>query len=434
MPRKLISIAQLSKFSWAFFLSVMMYNYKIEYAARLFAFAILYHLVCGTAFPTCNSEYDCSLLGICKNNSCQCNKGWKGYSCAVADLKELNVTMGYQNKSSASWGGRPVYDKASGNWNLIVTEIKNSCPLILFEYNSMIVRATSKDARGPYIHKEIILPPFHHNPTILGPTKDGFYLLYYIGTDLPEKILNCSMKIPDVPIHPDPASNGYISLAYTKDIVNGPWNHKIVLRNNQEPLNESEKLNWKCSMNNPTAHILQNGTVVLIFRANACPPYNRPPLCKNSSCMGEKLGVAFASHFLSEYVQYPEPIVAPYIQNITSNNEDPFLWRAKDGSWHMINHQQSKGNLCGSSAEGHSCGAHFFAKDPRGPWLMSPQPVYTAHVMLSNGTNATFLTRQRPQLVFDDDMLPIQLFTSGSFEGNNPDLNILTHTYVQSFA
>ena len=57
-------------------------------------------------------------------------------------------------------------------------------------------------------------------------------------------------------------------------------------------------------------------------------------------------------------------------QNITSNNEDPFLWTAQgtpqawpqsdgcrpdckpprsrsDGSWHIINHQQSKGNLCG---------------------------------------------------------------------------------------
>jgi len=169
------------------------------------------------------------------------------------------------------------------------------------------------------------------------------------------------------------------------------------------------------------------------FLSWQCPPYNRPPLCETASCAGEKLGVAIADHFLSEFVQHPDPIVAPYTQNITSNNEDPFLWVDKNGGWHIINHQQSQGNLCGSAEAGHSCGAHFYARDPRGPWRMSSEAVYGPNVTLTNGSAASFQTRQRPQLVFNNDGSPSYLFTSGSFEGNNPDLNMTTHTFAHAF-
>jgi len=39
----------------------------------------------------------------------------------------------------------------------------------------MVVRAVSAgtDAGGPYTHAETVLPPFHHNPTFVGPTPDG---------------------------------------------------------------------------------------------------------------------------------------------------------------------------------------------------------------------------------------------------------------------
>jgi hypothetical protein len=43
-------------------------------------------------------------------------------------------------------------------------------------------------------------------------------------------------------------------------------------------------------------------------------------------------------------------------------------------------------------------------------------------------------TRQRPQLLFDDVTdAPTWLITAGSFEGNNPDLQMLTHTFMQAF-
>lgn len=343
-----------------------------------------------------------------------------------------------RNSDGASNLFRPIKDPKSGKWQLMATEIKDHCPLILFQYNSMVVRAisTTADAGGPYVHQETVLPPFHHNPTFVGPTPEGFYLLFYIGTDSPGNEIDCRTAIPDKPIHPDPPlkSNGYTTMAYTKDIVNGPWQEKIVLRNNQDPLSANQSLSWHCNQNNPTAQILSNGTVVLVFRANACDPYSKPPLCKSPECTGEKLGVAIADHFLSDFVTHPDPIVATYIQNITTNNEDPFLWTdPTDNSWHIVNHQQSAGNVCGSPDAGHSCGAHFYANDPRGPWKMSADAVYGPDVVLKNGTAASFQTRQRPQLVFNQDGSPSYLFTSGSFEGNNPDLNMLSHTFAHKF-
>ena len=46
--------------------------------------------------------------------------------------------------------GRPIKDPLSGKWQLMATEIKNQCPLILFMHNSMVIRAvsTTDDAGG----------------------------------------------------------------------------------------------------------------------------------------------------------------------------------------------------------------------------------------------------------------------------------------------
>lgn len=369
----------------------------------------------------CTSDEDCSLLGKCVGGACACNKGWRGTGCSVADLAPLDLELGYQNASQASWGGRPVFDKSSGRWQLVATEILNHCPLILFMYNSQIIRAVAEagaDAGGPYRKADVLFPPFHHNPTIVGPTPDGYFLSFFIGADDASNIIDCREKIPDVPLHPNPKSNGYITMAWTKDLVQGPWQQRVILKDNGPQDNQSS---WHCIQNNPTAEILANGTIVLAFRADSCVGH------------GELLGVAIAKHFSADFVRHPEPIVAPDLHITTSNNEDPFLFALPDGSWHIVNHQQSKGNVCGDSTAGHSCGAHFFARDPRGPWQMSQEAVYSANVTLKNGSHALFQTRQRPQLVFDDDHAPTYLFTSGSFEGNNPDLKMLTHTYAHQF-
>ena len=160
------------------------------------------------------------------------------------------------------------------------------------------------------------------------------------------------------------------------------WTQKTVLRDNNVSGNSSLQ-SWHCSQNNPSAQILPNGTVVLVFRANKCSPFVRPqrrlmirtgqkrpqqkstaeqpqqkrpqqkstaeepqpvfampfaqPLavqvaafllhirlkqrrCCNAQNDGEQLGVAIASHFLADFETHPDPIVGPAVQVAYSCN------------------------------------------------------------------------------------------------------------------
>jgi len=386
----------------------------------------------------CTTNEDCSLLGKCSGGSCTCFPGWTGVACSRADLAPLDPTLGYHNSSASSWGGRAILDPKSGRWQLLATEIARQCPLIMFEYNSQVIRAVSDGGPGgPYRHAEVILPPFHHNPTIAGPTPDGMYLLFYIGADNVTNEQDCSgASLPFVPLPCSPRctngsfarqnqdSNQYITMAWTADLVAGPWKQRVVLRDNHGNPNS-----WHCSENNPAAHILPNGTVVLVYRANACNA--------SAPTHGEHLGVAVADHWSAEFVRDDGFIMAPEDPAVShgTNNEDPFLFALPDGSWHIVSHQQSAGNLCGTKDAGSSCGAHFWARNPHGPWTMSPEAVYDENVTLVNGSAARFQTRQRPQLVFaaDGSYRPLFLFTSGSFDGSNDNLAITTHTYAHAF-
>lgn len=119
-----------------------------------------------SAVTACKSDEDCSLLGVCSAGICHCDSGWTGPDCAKANLKPLNPAYGYQNTTAASWGGRPLH--VDDQWHLFATEIANKCPLILFEYNSQVVRLVGDSPTGPFTRQEVVLPPFHHNPTAVG--------------------------------------------------------------------------------------------------------------------------------------------------------------------------------------------------------------------------------------------------------------------------
>ena len=384
----------------------------------------------------CKNDEDCSLLGRCDaaTSTCKCDAGWTGTACGRADLLPLDVANGYQNPSAASWGGRPLRGP-DGKWHLFSTEIARECPLILFMNNSQVVRSEADRPEGPYVRQEVVLPPFHHNPQVVGPTPDGFYLLFTIGTTKPDVSLQIECRGGGPPSQCTersnnfcrgthmPISNGQINLAWSKS-VRGPWQEKVVL-----PYDADGKASaWNCENNNPTATILQNGTILLAYRANVCAKSSG-----GGAGGGESLGVAVAAHWNATYVRrVGKPIVS--VADGTGDHEDPFLWQDARGHFHMITHDQNTNNRCGSQAAGSSCAAHLFSRDSY-TWTIGAAPVYTPSVTLSNGTVAQFQTRQRPQLVFDEaTMAPAFLFSGGGFFGSNPDCTHLTHTYAQGFA
>eukprot|EP00039_Didymoeca_costata_P003057 m.64857 g.64857 ORF g.64857 m.64857 type:complete len:248 (+) comp11680_c1_seq1:3-746(+) len=240
--------------------------------------------------------------------------------------------------------------------------------------------------------------------------------MYFIGADNASNMIDCTTSIPNVPIHPIVPANQYITMAYSKSLTGG-WQTKVILRDNFPQSNHSS---WHFIQNNPSAIIMPNGTINLIFRADPDKGFGH----------GESLGLATAIHWNSSYVVDETPILSAGPKH--GNNEDPFAWVDKRGNFHIVTHEQSTGCICGQ-AYGSTCGAHLYARNIRGPWVVSKYPTYTDSVTLVNGTKKQLQTRQRPQIIFDSDGNPTHLFNGGSFEGNNPDLNILTHTFAFEF-
>jgi hypothetical protein len=378
----------------------------------------------------CSSDEDCSLLGTCSPQPprrCLCDAGWSGADCARADLLPHRPTDGYINSSAASWGGRPIF--AGGRWHLFATEIARKCPLILFMNNSMVIRATSTEAAGPYVHQQVVLPTFHHNPTVVGPTPDGYFLIFSIGTDDAEQI-DCEAGIPECATDPErprchdgtPETNGRISMSYSRSAV-GPWSTKVALPIGGPGVPDSQ---WNCKHNNPSAVIEPDGRILLMYHGSSCLPKSNPNRTK-----GERLGIAEAPHWNATYTRRPGgPIVAP--SNGTGSHEDPFFFVDRRGHYHAVTHNQAEGNLCGNRTLGSTCGAHLFSRDSYS-WSTSRTPVYTNQVLMEGGQHRTLQTRQRPQIIFDDRSRPTTLFNGASFIGGNGDLQDLTHTLAFRF-
>ena len=159
--------------------------------------------------------------------ACECDAGWSGSTCSVARLKPLNLEHGYHNASAASWGGRAIVDPNDGNlWSLFVAQFSNRCPLKMWIDNSQVIRAISTTGpAGPYKYAEKVYPEFHHNPTVVGPTKDGHYLIFMTGETNASAVKDCTHGVPD-----DPGGSwkdfghvaGKIDMGWSKS-MHGPW-------------------------------------------------------------------------------------------------------------------------------------------------------------------------------------------------------------------
>jgi hypothetical protein len=370
----------------------------------------------------CTSDSDCSLLGVCTGGRCDCDAGWTGADCARADLLPYDPAAGhgYVNATSASWGGHPLADPSvPGRWTLFVSEMAAGCPLWLFENNSYVARAVSDTGPGgPYTHVGTVEAPFAHSVQAVGPTADGYYVMYFIGAPAPAAVIDCAATgVPPKYVHPNPPSMNVVSVAWATSL-GGPWASRPLFYPNQTAGA------WYCGLTNPAPALAANGTgVMLAFRATLC----------GGGGGGEYLGFATASHWnATAYAVARTPVVSPAAG--TGSHEDPYLWADARGHLHILSHNQGTGNVC-ARAGTQSCGAHLFSGDGGGSWAVSASPVYDL-LTLAGGTTLLPATRQRPQLVLDAaTAAPLWLFNGAALYGKgNGDLTHLTHTLAFQFA
>ena len=79
--------------------------------------------------------------------------------------------------------------------------------------------------------------------------------------------------------------------------------------------------------------------------------------------------------------------------------EDPFLWVDRRGNWHIINHAYNTGQRINCTTSYVS--SHFYSADGK-VWGWSDEP-YGHTVQFDDGTEHSFCTLERPNLVFDQN-------------------------------
>ena len=383
----------------------------------------------------CADDRDCSLLGVClPTGICRCDRGWTGVDCAAAKLGPLNTTLGYSNATAASWGGSPIHHQrpspgangSDGNgevWSYFGSQFTHNCPLAYWLRNSIIVRAESTmGIGGPYQFVEQLYPEFHHSPRVVGPTQDGYYVMFMIGATNASNVVDCTTNPRPVPVTGgNNAAIGTISMAWSL-APSGPWSApRAILRNWDKPTQNQSA--WDCYVTTPSPVLYPNGSVLLVFDGVPCDHFS------------EAIGRAFAPHWNSTYLQSATPI---YIKPTKSpeggtelalgNVEDLFTWIDARGNYHIVAHSQSNTNICGGgyiggeshSGPGNACGVHLFASEPAGEWRHSRSPAYSGAMAFVNGSAGYMHTRQRAVIVFDaDGTTPRYLINAGSFDEYN---------------
>jgi hypothetical protein len=263
---------------------------------------------CGGATCVRGDPFACFGNGECSSGRCVCDAGWTGANCTVLDLGPAPHNGAIRRPGWSTWGGSPIRGE-DGRIHLFASQMANHCPLGLWQNNSLVVHAIAGNVTGPYtLQKELVLPPFHHNPSIQR-APDGSYLIYCIGAKAGSCLggpdSNCSGATlkhctpPSSAAAPEPRSqqhhaavaervrhaslDGVVHLAHSRSLF-GPW----TLQPADKPILAGRSGRWDAASTNPAPHILKNGTALLVYRGL-------------NGLATDRVGAARASHWAGPY-------------------------------------------------------------------------------------------------------------------------------------
>ncbi|KAJ5286824.1 hypothetical protein N7478_002510 [Penicillium angulare] len=371
-------------------------------------FSYLKHLIIASGLlsltQACNSDDQCSLNGMCKDNACICDPGWTGQDCGKLDLRPGPRLNGYNRtaEGTSSWCNGIIRDpKEKHKYHLFISEFTHGCGLDYWTPYSHIIRAESNNPMGPYTYKQEIVPTFAHNPTVIWSKKDKKYLMYNIGC-----LQNVPSTCQDVNFTCGPGNslNGEsgISVWSSEDLLN--WS------SSDQVFPGLDNKAWDADTTNPgPLHIRsQAGQAHLdetILSYRGCP-YN---------CNGtELINIATATDYDNSYTP-----IHPRKPIFSEASEDPFFWVDKRENFHILVHSLLPDAGFG---DGPNVGRHAYSRSWDGPWTFNRETVaFNTTVEFSDGSSIDYYRRERPNLFFSEDgeMTPLYLST-GVQQVNSP--------------
>lgn len=359
----------------------------------------------------CFGDDNCSLNGICRAGSCECDAGWKGSDCGILDLRPALRSSGYNHTSEgiSSWGGSIVRDpKNKDLYHMFFSLFANHCPLKSWMPFSKIMHAQSKSGpTGPYESPVEVVGTFAHNPTVIWSPWDSEFLMYHIGCPQPLPTVCGPVKfrcgIPDgqsgVTVHSSPDLEIWTNRGM---VFNGTYDKTV----------------WDKTATNPSAwpmYTEENKVpgIILAYRGNN----------QNETNFSSGNIAISPSGLEGPYTRIQKEPLMHY------RFEDPFLWQDKRGNYHMLVHSQR--DVGGGGEPGvKQVGRHAYARHYEGPWTYGYDLslAYSAQVNFTDGTAINYSRRERPQLLFshDGEMTPLFMANGVQEAGTNMSYTIVS--------
>lgn len=238
-----------------------------------------------------------------------------------------------------------MYDPATQEYHLFVSEIAGSCGISTWSRMSQGVHAVSKSVAGPYQRVGVIIPTQAHNIYYIQNPPDGLHLIYHIfGGDNPESCnpyLSCTngstpgshggLRPPPTPWAPPTCpfvSGAHVHWAKSLD---GPWISAGLIQANRTGMPNSTD---QSGTSNPAPYIFPNGTVLMLGRGRDSDRFRN-----GTAVINHNIFLYRAPAWNATYQWVPSDGVdgALAIGNGRIPTEDPVLWKGRRG-FHILLH------------------------------------------------------------------------------------------------
>ncbi|KAL7522082.1 hypothetical protein ACHAWX_006767, partial [Stephanocyclus meneghinianus] len=325
------------------------------------------HAAGNDAKEECNSDWDCSLAGIClpETKTCLCDSWADGTDCSYLKFQPVDkYRLGYINERHSSWGGSIVYSTIDQMYHMYVSEImckidpdvRKRCGLGGWQTHSRVVVAKSVNVDGPYQRdgideEEVVLHPEHHNPSIHVSSTGDWHLFSISG------------------------SSGPIERMISRD-HGKTWSESMTISPRQ----------------NPGPLLRPDGSTFLFYRADGVDLPS--PTCSDEAISLQICPVAQTCH---------PPNDIPLFGH---TGEDPSVFVDQRGNYHML-----------FNALPYKCvpkfqqGGHAWSKDGVN-WSDRPRVgAFDTTIQFTDGTSIKCERRERPQMVLGTDGRPVALVT-----------------------